>query len=138
MPTLTPPKMVTGLQPFINRIDRIFKNTAHNTPTLTLDLDQYGVFVIRVASGTNVTNVAFTLPVSPPADRQLGGVLYLARTNIADTFNFGSTIRWPNSTPPTLTATNNRYDVFTFTIPQPSPLIALGFTSGQNFDITFT
>ena len=84
--------------------------------------------IVRLALTGNVTNFAinnlslkahsFTLIVIP------NGNVYTI------TWDFGSIVKWPGGTAPTLTTTNGKFDIFTFIYDGNN---WYGFNGGQNF-----
>lgn len=94
---------------------------------LTLNLENGNVF--EVALNANVTT--FTIS-NPPASGTAGSLtLKLTADGTARTITWGSAVKWPGGTAPTLTSTNNKVDVLVF-VTMDAGTTYFGFVAGQN------
>jgi hypothetical protein len=75
-----------------------------------------------------------TLTISNPPASGSGGAftLILTADGTARAITWGGAVKWPGGTPPTLTSTLNKIDVFTF-VTTDGGTSYYGFNSGQNF-----
>jgi hypothetical protein len=97
--------------------------------TLSLDLSLAQVFNVNLNAGITafvVTNVPQT------ASRAIGFSLFLTADGTARTINWGSAIKWPSGIPPTLTTTNNKTDILSFTTLDGGTSY-FGSVAGQNY-----
>jgi hypothetical protein len=95
--------------------------------TLTLNLENGNVF--DVALNANITTLTIS---NPPASGTAGSfTLNLTADGTARTVTWGSSVKWPYNTAPTLTSTNGKVDVFVFyTLTGGTTWFA--FVAGQN------
>jgi hypothetical protein len=94
---------------------------------LTLNLENGNVF--EVALNASVTT--FTIS-NPPASGTAGSLtLKLTADGTARTITWGSAVKWPGGTAPTLTSTNNKVDVLVF-VTMDAGTTYFGFVAGQN------
>lgn len=95
--------------------------------TLTLNLETSNIFTVSL-------NAAFTLAITNPPASGSGGAftLILTADGTARSITWGSAVKWPGGTPPTLTSTLNKVDIFTF-VTTDAGASWYGFNSGQNF-----
>ena len=94
---------------------------------LTLNLENGNVF--EVALNASVTT--FTIS-NPPASGTAGSLtLKLTADGTARTITWGSAVKWPGGTAPTLTSTNNKVDVLVF-VTMDAGTTYYGFVAGQN------
>lgn len=76
--------------------------------TLTLDCSAGNVFAVSL--NANITTLSFTNV--PAAGTAYGLTLALTADGTARTVTWGSAVKWPGGTAPTLTSTNGKVDVF--------------------------
>lgn len=82
-----------------------------STNTLTLDCSAGNVFAVSLNS--NITTLSFTnVPASGTA---YGMTLSFTADGTARTITWGSAVKWPGGTAPTLTSTNGKVDTFVLT-----------------------
>jgi hypothetical protein len=79
--------------------------------TLTLDCSAGNVFAVSL--NANITTLTFTNV--PSSGTAFGLTLALTADGTARTITWGSAVKWPAGTAPTLTSTNNKVDVFVLT-----------------------
>ena len=79
--------------------------------TLTLDCSAGNVFAVSL--NANITTLTFTNV--PSSGTAYGLTLALTADGTARTITWGSAVKWPAGTAPTLTSTNNKVDVFVLT-----------------------
>ena len=80
--------------------------------TLSLDLSLAQVFNVSLNAGISafiVTNIPQT------ASRAIRFSLFLTADGTARGISWGSAVKWPSAIPPTLTTTNNKTDILSFT-----------------------
>jgi hypothetical protein len=97
--------------------------------TLSLDLSLAQVFNVSLNAGISafiVTNVPQT------ASRAIGFSLFLTANGTAQGISWGSAIKWPSGIPPTLTTTNNKTDILSFTTLDGGTSY-FGSVAGQNY-----
>lgn len=97
--------------------------------TLSLDLSLAQVFNVSLNAGISsfiVTNVPQT------ASRAIGFSLFLTADGTARGISWGSTVKWPSGIPPTLTTTNNKTDILSFTTLDGGTSY-FGSVAGQNY-----
>jgi hypothetical protein len=97
--------------------------------TLSLDLSLAQVFNVSLNAGISafiVTNVPQT------ASRAIGFSLFLTADGTARGISWGSAIKWPSAIPPTLTTTNNKTDILSFTTLDGGTSY-FGSVAGQNY-----
>jgi hypothetical protein len=116
-------KQIPAVRRFINGVQRVQTVTLAASGPLTLDLANgaVGVFDVTVATGVNITGIAFAnvpsvAPVAPetlPAEMSV--LLYIKRQGTLGTFAWGTSETWHPATPTfTLSNTAGRYDSFIF------------------------
>lgn len=99
-----------------------------STNTLTLDLSSASAF--NVSLNAAITTINITNP--PPAGKVATWALILNGTGTGYSVIWPASVKWPNGTPPTITTTNGKQDMFTFlTIDGGTSHLAI--ISGQNF-----
>lgn len=97
--------------------------------TLSLDLSLAQVFNVSLNAGISafiVTNVPQT------ASRAIGFSLFLTADGTARGISWGSAVKWPSDIPPTLTITNNKTDILSFTTLN-GGTSWFGSVAGQNY-----
>lgn len=97
--------------------------------TLSLDLSLAQVFNVSLNAGISafiVTNVPQT------ASRAIGFSLFLTADGTARGISWGSAVKWPSAIPPTLTTTNNKTDILSFTTLN-GGTSWFGSVAGQNY-----
>jgi hypothetical protein len=97
--------------------------------TLSLDLSLAQVFNVSLNAGISafiVTNVPQT------ASRAIGFSLFLTANGTAQGISWGSAVKWPSAIPPTLTTTNNKTDILSFTTLDGGTSY-FGSVAGQNY-----
>jgi hypothetical protein len=97
--------------------------------TLSLDLSLAQVFNVTLNAGISafiVTNVPQT------ASRAIGFSLFLTADGTARGISWGSAVKWPSGIPPTLTTTNNKTDILSFTTLNGGTSY-FGSVAGQNY-----
>jgi hypothetical protein len=97
--------------------------------TLSLDLSLAQVFNVSLNAGISsfiVTNVPQT------ASRAIGFSLFLTADGTARGISWGSAVKWPSGIPPTLTTTNNKTDILSFTTLDGGTSY-FGSVAGQNY-----
>lgn len=97
--------------------------------TLSLDLSLAQVFNVSLNAGISafiVTNVPQT------ESRAIGFSLFLTADGTARAITWGSAVKWPSAIPPTLTTTNNKTDILSFTTLD-GGTSWFGSVAGQNY-----
>jgi hypothetical protein len=97
--------------------------------TLSLDLSLAQVFNVSLNAGISsfiVTNVPQT------ESRAIGFSLFLTADGTARGISWGSAVKWPSGIPPTLTTTNNKTDILSFTTLDGGTSY-FGSVAGQNY-----
>lgn len=105
------------------------KKTAPSISSGTLTLDCSAGNVFAVSLNANITTLTFSnVPASGTA---YGLTLAFTADGTARTVTWGSAVKWPGGTAPTLTSTNAKVDIFVLTT-WDGGTTWYGFTSGQN------
>jgi hypothetical protein len=97
--------------------------------TLSLDLSLAQVFNVSLNAGISafiITNVPQT------ASRAIGFSLFLTADGTARGISWGSAVKWPSNISPTLTTTNNKTDILSFTTLDGGTSY-FGSVAGQNY-----
>ena len=106
-------------------------NPTISASALTLNLENGNHFYVTLNSGITTLTIS-----NPPISGKIGSfTLELIMDGTARTISWPSSVRWPGGTPPTLTSTLNRVDIFTF-YTRNAGTIWYGFIAGQNYNIT--
>lgn len=100
---------------------------AISSGTLTLDCSVGNVFAVSL--NANITTLSFTNV--PATGTAFGLTLMLTADGTARTITWGSAVKWPGGTAPTLTSTNAKVDVFVL-VTHNGGTTWYAFTSGQN------
>ena len=95
--------------------------------TLTVDLSTATVF--NVSLNANVTT--FTIS-NAAASRAQAFTIFFTADGTQRTITWGSSVKWPGGTAPTMTATSAKKDVLTF-VTNDGGSNWYGFVGGQNF-----
>lgn len=95
--------------------------------TLTLDCSSGNVFAVSL--NANITTLSFTNV--PSTGTAYGLTLALTADGTARTVTWGSAVKWPGGTAPTLTSTNAKVDVYVLTT-WDGGTTWYAFTGGQN------
>jgi hypothetical protein len=95
--------------------------------TLQLDLSTAGVYYVNL--NADITTFSFTNVQSVGAS---ACTLIFIPDGTARTVTWGAGVLWPGGTPPTLTSTNGKEDIFSF-ITLDAGTTWFGFVGGQNF-----
>lgn len=95
--------------------------------TLTLDCSAGNVFAVSL--NANITTLSFTNV--PATGTAYGLTLALTADGTARTVTWGSAVKWPSGTAPTLTSTNAKVDTFIL-YTHDGGTTWYGFTGGQN------
>ncbi len=96
--------------------------------TLTLDLSTSSIF--DVSLNNNITTLTIS-NIPATSGKATGFVLILTADGTLRSVDWGSLVRWANNTPPTITSTNTKRDVFTF-FTTDNGTSYNGFITGQN------
>ena len=99
------------------------------TNTLTLDLSVAQVFTVALNASVTTLTISNT-PAT--ASRSIAFTLILTADGTARTITWPGSVKWASASPPTLTSTNGKIDVFTF-VTTDAGTTWLGFVGGQNF-----
>lgn len=95
--------------------------------TLTIDCSAGNIFKVNLNS--NITTLTFSNV--PAANSGYGLILSLTADGTARTVTWGSPVKWPSATAPTLTSTNGKVDTFVL-MTWDNGTSWFGFTGGQN------
>lgn len=119
----------TAYKPTLQYYNEPFTNPSINGNGLTLDLSLSQVFGVTLNANINTLTISNT---PSTASRAMSFTLILTADGTARGVTWGSAVKWANGTPPTLTSTNAKKDVFTF-MTTSGGSEWLGFVAGQNF-----
>lgn len=116
-------RSVNGVQ----TLSEVSASAAISAGTLTLDLSTAGVFYVNLNADVTTLTISNTQTIGASAF-----TLVFTADGTPRSVTWGGSVLWPGGTPPTLTSTNNKVDVFTF-FTLNSGTTWYGFTAGQNF-----
>lgn len=100
---------------------------AISSGTLTLDCSTGNIF--KVSLNANITTLTFSNV--PAANSGYGMILSFTADGTARTITWGSAVKWPGGTSPTLTSTNAKVDTFVL-MTWDNGTTWYAFTGGQN------
>jgi hypothetical protein len=95
--------------------------------TLTLNLNNGNVF--DVSLNANITTLTIQNP--PTTGTSFSFILQLTADGTPRSVNWGSAVKWPSGTAPTLTSTSGKVDTFVF-LTDDGGTTYFAFTAGQN------
>lgn len=111
----------------VRNLSEVSASVSINSGILSLDLSTAGVFYVPLTANINTLTITNT-----PSPGSSAFTLIFTADGTARTVTWGGTILWPAVTPPTLTGTVGKVDVFSF-VSLNGGLSWYGFTGGQNF-----
>lgn len=94
--------------------------------TLTLDLSTAGIFYVNLNAAVTTLTISNTQSIGSSAF-----TLIFTADGTPRSVTWGGSILWPGGTPPTLTSTNGKDDIFSF-VTLDGGTTWFGFTGGQN------
>ena len=94
--------------------------------TLTLDLSAAGIFYVNLNAAVTTLTISNTQSIGSSAF-----TLIFTADGTPRSVTWGGSILWPGGTPPTLTSTNGKDDIFSF-VTLDGGTTWFGFTGGQN------
>jgi len=111
----------------VKNLSEVSASAAISGGTLTLDLSTAGVFYVSLNGTVSTFTISNTQSIGASAF-----TLILIADGTPRTVTWGASVLWPGGTPPTLTSTNGKEDIFSFvTIDGGTTWFA--FNGGQNF-----
>ena len=98
-------------RPYIKDYAEVVSSPAISTGTLTLDMQNGNVFDVAL----NAAITTFTVSNPPATGRSGSFTLIFTADGTARAVTWGAAVKWAGGTPPTLTSTNGKKDIFVFT-----------------------
>jgi hypothetical protein len=115
--------------PTLRKYNEPTSSPAISSNTLTLDLSVAQVFTVSLNSSVTTLTISNTPATS---SRSIAFTLILTADGTARTITWPGSVKWASASPPTLTSTNGKIDVFSF-VTTDAGTTWLGFVGGQNF-----
>jgi hypothetical protein len=110
----------------VKSLSEVSSSAAISTNTLTIDLSMGGVFYTTLNADVNT----FTVTNTPAGSATF--TLVFTADGTARSVTWGASVLWSGGTPPTLTSTNGKKDIFSF-MTLNGGTNWHGFTGGQNY-----
>lgn len=110
----------------VQTLSEVSASATISAGTLTLDLSTAGVFYVNL--NANITTLTISNTQTPGAS---AFTLIFIADGTPRSVTWGAPILWPGGTPPTLTSTNGKDDIFSF-VTLDGGTTWFGFTGGQN------
>jgi hypothetical protein len=115
-------------RPYIKDYAEVVTAPSISSGVLTLDLENGNVFDVAL----NAAITTFTVSNPPATGRSGSFTLIFTADGTARAVTWGAAVKWAGGTPPTLTSTNGKKDIFVFTtLDAGTNLYAV--VAGQNF-----
>jgi len=115
-------------RPYIKDYAEVVTAPTISSGVLTLDLENGNVFDVAL----NAAITTFTVSNPPATGRSGSFTLIFTADGTARAVTWGAAVKWAGGTPPTLTSTNGKKDIFVFTtLDAGTNLYAV--VAGQNF-----